>query len=107
MMLNAFSAMMDTLFADPNFGISIVYKPSDGDWITCPAVYAEPDEETQFGQQKLRDRKRVLIVNVADIPLPKKSADIEIPVGGSTYRIIDFRSPDANRMTWKIEVAEK
>lgn len=107
MMFDAFSAMVGTLFADPNFGIDIVYRPETGGAISCPAVFAEPDEDQTFGQTRLKNRKRVLIVRMSDIPSPKKTADIEIPAGGTTYRVVDFSSPDANRTVWKIEVAEK
>jgi hypothetical protein len=104
-MENAFAKMMTDLFADRNVGIDIVYRPPSGTAISCRGILDE--ETTDFGQMpgKVRDRKRVLLVRTADIATPETGATVEIPTGGTSYRVFDYTESDPQEATWRLEVA--
>lgn len=104
-MENAFAKMMDDIFADQNIGIDIVYRPKSGAAVSCRGIL---DEETaDFGQMlvKVRDRKRILLVRMNDIATPEKGATVEIPAGGTSYRVFDCSESDPQEATWRLEVA--
>lgn len=105
--MSVFDTALVTLLNDPNLGIDIVYRPAIGAPVACRASFAQPDIELALQPtSKLRDRKRLLLVRVADVPTPAKGDMVEAPAGSAAVRVMDFKtSPeDALRITWRIEL---
>jgi hypothetical protein len=104
--MSAFGVMLATLFSDPNLGMDVVYCPQSGSPIPCRAAYAQPDTElTLQPASKLRDTKRILLVQSYDVASPAKDDTVQIPPGGAVFRVMDFRATDPMRLTWRLEVA--
>lgn len=100
--MSAFDALIGTLLAS-DLAIDIVYHPASGAPVACRAAFAQPDIEVQLSSVKVRDTKRVLHVRASDVANPQRDDTVEIPSGGTTFRVMDFRAVDPSRLVWMIE----
>ncbi len=104
---NVFSDAMDVLEADESVGVSILYHPAEGKDVSCRAMYDDTPEEISFHLGKVRDRKRILLVSIAKIASPAKGDTVEVPTGGTTFRVFAFSRDDIETARWRLELTDK
>lgn len=85
--MTAFAEAMAAIVADPNLGLSAIYRPGGvGDGIIIRVVRNAPDEVVDaFGTALVRPTD-VLLVAVSDVPAPTKG-DVVL-VGADTLTVL-------------------
>lgn len=88
--MNAFAGMLDTLHADPNFGIAATYQTASGTLLALRITWAAPtDVVASLAQPPVRAGSRQATLLVADLGgLVPQRGDL-VGIGGVTYRVDD------------------
>jgi hypothetical protein len=81
--MTAFTAAIDTLFADPNIAYDAIYIPTGGDPMTVRVIAKRPDEIVGFGDTRIHTATAMFDVRVSEVPAPAEGDTLE--VGGETY----------------------
>lgn len=79
--MSAFTRALGVIHADPNLGEDAVYLPGDGSRVPCRAVRYQPDPVTDMGQHHVRQKGWVFEVQISQVALPVKGANLEMGVG--------------------------
>jgi hypothetical protein len=101
--VNAFSAAIDTIFADPNMAADAFWTPRGG-WVATPCrlILTRPDDVTDFGGARLVSSTILADVRVTEIASPNAGDRIEI--GTERYTIQGKPRRDRERLVWQLEL---
>lgn len=96
--MNAFSAALDVLFADPNMAEDVLYTPVAGPPVTVRAVVVTPDQEARFGNVVGVVPTVVLRIRAADLT-PAEGDQVE--VRGTVYGLLGKpERKDSRGLVW-------
>jgi hypothetical protein len=102
MVMTAFAAAIDVLFADPNLGTDAVYRASDADPGTMiRVIIRQPDRIGTFGETRIAAATLVIDVRVSEVAAPAEGDTIEMD--GAVYVIQGEPLRDGERLVWTIE----
>jgi hypothetical protein len=102
-MADTFSAAIDALFADPNFGLNATYAPPDGPPLTCKVIKTSPDREMAGLSGRPFLRGTVIEVRRSEVALPRKGGTFTI--AGEVFTIDgDPMALDHDRLVWTCTV---
>lgn len=103
--MNAFSAMLDQLFADPNMAQDAIHTRT-GEVIqpskTVRAVIRQPDVTAEPFGQPVSSASTLLEIRVAEVPDRPASGDT-FRIGAVTYTVQGTPQRDPDRLVWTIE----
>ena len=101
--MNAFSAAVDAIFADPNMAADAVWRDQGvGQGNACRVIRKSPDDITDFGGGRIRSETTVIDVRVSDWPSPREEDRVEI--GGEWFRVQGRPVRDRERLVWTIDL---
>jgi hypothetical protein len=102
MVMTAFTAATDALFADPNLGVNAIYRAGgSGEAITLRAIVRQPDRIGNFGETRIATETTLVDIRTSDINAPAEGDTIEM--NGTIYVIQGEPIRDAERLIWIIE----
>jgi hypothetical protein len=99
--MSAFSAALDTLFADPNLGRDATYEPADGEPIPVRVIARRADAVTEFGGGRLWSEATRLDLRVAEVADPRPGDRIVIE--GTAFVVQGEPVRDRERLVWTVE----
>jgi hypothetical protein len=102
--MDAFSAAIDALFADPNVGEDAVWRPSGAGGVPIRVVRRQPDRVTEFGGSRALMPAVVFEVRRSQAPTLAEGDLVE--VGAQTFRIIAEPTADSLELVLTCEAAE-
>lgn len=103
--MTAFTRAVGVIFANPDVGVDGTFLPAAGGSVAVRVIWSRPDELEPFGQTGVTSSKRIAEIQASEVAAPLKGDSIQIPVGGSTYKILaDPRQPDPDRRIWRLEL---
>ncbi len=98
-MANAFTAALDTIFADPNFGTDATYMgPVGAVPVTCRVMILAPDENFAAGFAVSAPARRG---EIRASEIAKVEENAILTVDGREFRIQGVGQPDAQRLVWR------
>lgn len=100
--MNAFSATLDALFADPNIGRGAVYIADGGAPVLVRVVARRADAITDFGDARLWFETTRLDLRVAEVANPRPGDRIEID--GEAFLIQGEPVRDRERLVWTVDL---
>lgn len=100
--MNAFAAVVDLLFADPNIGRDAVYTPDSGSTVPVRIIARRADEITGFGEARLWSETTRVDLRLAEVPNPRAGDRIEID--GDTFIIQGEPVRDRERLVWTVDL---
>ncbi|WP_026784133.1 head-tail joining protein [Pleomorphomonas koreensis] len=100
--MNAFAAVVDLLFADPNIGRDAVYTPDGGSTVPVRIIARRADEITGFGEARLWSETTRVDLRLAEVPNPRAGDRIEID--GDTFIIQGEPVRDRERLVWTVDL---
>jgi hypothetical protein len=102
MVMTAFAAAIDILFADPNLGVGAIYRVGGADPGTMiRAIIRRPDRIGTFGETRIATETTIFDIRTSDINAPAEGDTIEM--NGTIYVIQGEPIRDAERLVWTIE----
>jgi hypothetical protein len=102
MVMTAFAAAIDALFADRNLGMNAIYRAGGADpGTTLRAIVRQPDRIGNFGETRIAAATLVIDVRVSEVVEPAEGDTIEM--SGTVYVIQGAPLRDAERLVWTIE----
>jgi hypothetical protein len=102
MVMTAFAAAIDVLFADPNLGTDAVYRASDADPGTMiRVIIRQPDRVGTFGETRIATETTIFDIRASDINAPAEGDTIEMD--GAVYVIQGEPIRDAERLVWTLD----
>lgn len=99
--MNAFSAAMASIFADPNMAVDALYLPIAGMPMRVRVIRARPNEEIGFGESRIRTSTAEFDVRTADVVAPVKGDVIQI--GTERFEVQGIPSTDADSLVWTLD----
>lgn len=101
--MNAFTAAIDAIFADPNMAADAVWRACGSPHIAvpCRVILTRPDLQTTFGDARITSDTTMLDVRLSQVPSP--SAGDTITLGSEVLVIQGEPQRDRERLTWKLE----
>jgi hypothetical protein len=100
--MNAFTAAIDALFADPNIATNAIYRTGGTDpGTTVKAIVRQPDRIGTFGETRIATETTIFDIRASDINAPAEGDTIEMD--GAVYVIQGEPIRDAERLVWTIE----
>jgi hypothetical protein len=99
--MTAFTAAIDTLFADPNIACDAIYTPAGGDPITVRMIAKRPDEIVGFGDTRIHTATALFDVRIVEVPAPAAGDTLEI--GGECYVIQGEPVRDRDGLIWSLD----
>ena len=100
--MNAFSAAIDAIFADPNMAADAVYRARGvGPAVPCRVILTRPDLQSSFGDARITSDTTMLDVRVSEVATP--SAGDTITIGSEVLVIQGEPLRDRERLAWKCE----
>lgn len=101
--MNAFSAGIDALFADPNIAIDALYRAGgDGAGVAVRIVWRSPDQVTDFGGGRFVSRARMIEVRIGEIATIEAGDTFEI--NGETFVVQGDPLRDDLALLWAVEL---
>lgn len=100
--MNAFAAVVDLVFADPNIGRDAVYTPDGGSTVPVRIIARRADEITGFGEARLWSETTRVDLRLAEVPNPRAGDRIEID--GDTFIIQGEPVRDRERLVWTVDL---
>jgi hypothetical protein len=101
--MNAFSAAIDAIFADPNMAADALYRAQASVvQVPCRVSRAMPDQETEYGGATLISDSMRLDVRVSEVAAPK-DGDL-ITLDGEVFVIHGQPRRDRLRLVWSLDV---
>jgi hypothetical protein len=100
--MNAFSATLDALFADPNIGRGAVYIADGGAPVLVRVVPRRGDAVTDFGDARLWSETTRIDLRVAEVANPRPGDRIEID--GDAFFIQGELVRDRERLVWTVDL---
>jgi hypothetical protein len=102
MVMTAFTAAIDVLFANPNLGVNAIYRAGgSGEAIPLRAIVRQPDRVGTFGETRIATETTIVDIRTSDINAPAEGNTIEM--NGTVYFIQGEPIRDAERLVWTIE----
>jgi hypothetical protein len=102
MAASAFTAAIDTLFADPNLGVDAIYRAGGaGEAITLRAIVRQPDRVGTYGETRIATETTIVDIRTSDIVAPVEGDTIKM--SGAVYVIQGEPIRDAERLVWTLE----
>ena len=102
MVMTAFAAAIDVLFADPNLGTAAVFRAGGTDpGMPVRLIVRQPDRIGNFGETRIAAATLVIDVRVSELAAPAEGDAIELD--GTVYVIQGEPLRDAERLIWMIE----
>ena len=101
--MQAFSAALDLLFADPNLALDAWHRDVAGQFTKLRIIPRRADSVTEFGAARLWSETFRFDVRVSDLPNPRPQEQIQ--VGDETFLIQGEPARDRDRLIWTIEAA--
>lgn len=103
--MTAFTRAVARIFANPDLAVDGTFLPAAGGSVPVRVMWSRPDELEPFGQIGVTGTRRIAEIQASEVPAPLEGDSIQIPAGGSTYKIIaDPRQTDADRLIWRLEL---
>ena len=101
--MQAVSAALDLLFADPNLALDAWHRDVAGQFTKLRIIPRRTDSVTEFGAARLWSETFRFDVRVSDLPNPRPQEQIQI--GDETFLIQGEPVRDRDRLLWTIEAA--
>lgn len=101
--MTAFAEALGVLFADPNIGVEIWHRDTEGQFTGARGILRRPDDITEFGSARLLSDTTRIDVRVADIPHPRPQE--QILIGDETFLIQGEPRRDRERLIWTIDLS--
>jgi len=101
--MQAFSAALDLLFADPNLALDAWHRDVAGQFTKLRIIPRRADSVTEFGAARLWSETFRFDVRVSDLPNPRPQEQIQ--VGDETFLIQGEPIRDRDQLLWTIEAA--
>ena len=101
--MQAVSAALDLLFADPNLALDAWHRDVAGQFTKLRIIPRRADSVTEFGAARLWSETFRFDVRVSDLPNPRPQEQIQ--VGDETFLIHGEPVRDRDRLLWTIEAA--
>jgi DNA/RNA endonuclease YhcR with UshA esterase domain len=102
MVMTVFTAAIDVLFANPNFGVDVIYRAGSADPGTMiRAIVRQPDRVGTFGETRIASETTLIDIRTSDVNAPMEGDTIEI--NGVVSMIPSEPLRDAERLIWTIE----
>jgi hypothetical protein len=100
--MDAFSAAIEMLFADPNIGVEAIYTSDGGTPVLVRAVVRRPDEVTSFGDARLWSETTRVDLRVAEVSNPRPGDRIDIDA--EAFLIQGEPVRDRERLVWTVDL---
>jgi hypothetical protein len=101
--MTAFSAAIDTIFADPNMAADATWLPAGvPPGFPVRVIVRAPDEMQDFGQAKLQQATTVIDVRVSDLSSPGLTDQVQI--GSDLFAVQGSPRRDVRRLVWSINL---
>ena len=100
--MNAFAAIIEILFADPNIGGEAIYTSDGGAPALVRIVARRADAVTEFGDARLWSETTRIDLRVAEVPNPRPGDRIEID--GEAFLIQGEPVRDRERLVWTVDL---
>lgn len=101
--MTAFAEALGVLFADPNIGVEIWHRDTEGQFTRARGILRRPDDIKEFGSARLLSDTTRIDVRVADIPHPRPQE--QILIGDETFLIQGEPRRDRERLIWTIDLS--
>lgn len=103
-LMTAFAAALDALFADPNIATDATYTPSGGGPVSVRVIARSPDEIVGFGDTRIHAATAVFDVRVSEISTPTDGDILE--VGGEAFVVQGQPERDGDRLIWTLDTRQ-
>jgi hypothetical protein len=104
--MNAFTAAIDVLFANPNFGTDAVWRAGGADpGMPVRVIVRQPDRIGTLGETRIATQTTLVDIRTSDINAPAEGDTIEMD--GTVYIIQGEPIRDGERLVWSIEGAPR
>lgn len=100
--MNAFAAIIEILFADPNIGGEAIYTSDGGVPVLVRIVARRADAVTGFGDARLWSETMRVDMCVAEVANPRPNDRVEID--GEVFLIQGEPVRDRERLVWTIDL---
>ena len=100
--MNAFTAAVGALFADPNVGRDAVYIADGGAPVLVRIVARREDAVSDFGDARLWSETTRVDLRVAEVPNPRTGDRLEID--GDAFLIQGEPVRDRERLVWTVDL---
>ena len=101
--MSAFSAILHTLFGDPNIAHPATYSPAAaGDAVPVRVIARRADAVTEFGGGRLWSETTRLDLRVAEVAEPRPGD--RIVIAGEAFAVQGEPVRDRERLVWTLEV---
>ena len=100
--MNAFAAIIEILFADPNIGVEAIYTTDGGVPVLVRAVARRADALTDFGDARLWSETTRIDLRVAEVSNPRPGDRIEID--GEAFLVQGEPVRDRERLVWTVDL---
>ncbi|MGR3599187.1 MAG: head-tail joining protein [Heliomarina sp.] len=101
--MNAFSAAVDAIFADPNMAVDAAYRSGGADPATSiRAIKRAPDEIAEFNSGRFVSDTVVFDLRVSDVA--NLTVGDTLAIDGDTYQVFGEPRRDSERLVWTAEV---
>ena len=102
MVMTAFTAAIDALFADPNLGVNAIYRAGgSGEAITLRAIVRQPDRVSTYGETRIATETTLVDIRTSELATPAEGDTIEMD--GMVYVIPGEPTRDAERLVWTLD----
>ena len=102
MVMTAFTAAIDALFADPNLGVNAIYRAGgSGEAITLRAIVRQPDRVGTYGETRIATETTIIDIRTSEVAAPAEGDTIEM--AGTVYVIQGAPIRDGERLVWTLE----
>ena len=104
-MTAAFSAAVDAMFADPNFGKAATYRPLAGGSQAVRVIERRPSEIAEIGRGRAVAEQTLLQLRVSEVAAPVEGDEIDL--GDKTVRVKGAPTKsDAQGLVWQLDVRD-
>lgn len=100
--MNAFSAAIDAIFADPHVAADATWLPQAGGSLAIRVILRRPDDVRDFAGGRLVSDTVLADLRVGDVALPVPGDAITI--GTDSYVVQGDPQRDAERLVWTVEL---
>ena len=102
MVMTAFTAAIDALFADPNLGVNAIYRAGgEAPGTTVKAIVRQPDRIGTFGETRIATEATLIDIRTSELAAPVEGDTIEMD--GAVYVIQGEPMRDAERLVWTLD----
>ena len=101
--MTAFSAAIDTIFADPNMAADGVWYPVGATpGFPVRVIVRAPDETADFGAARVQQPTTVVDVRVSEVTKPE--AHDRLAIGGEVFAVYGSPRRDLRRLVWTVNL---